>query len=195
MLVFHHSCAVNGACTWLDCVWVTELSNLILKRFLREDSGLTAQALCIKMGHSCASKLNCGLSLLSDAFPPPLILSRRGWSLRSVTSELGPHSQGLTQSKLDPLPWPWQLDYLNFRLRLVWKPFEGNPIFGSDILCFPVWDLLMSCCMSGFCYSCTSNCECRWLDYVTVTEFINIPNPEAVANRSGQHTTCNLSRP
>lgn len=76
---------------------MTELSNLILTRFLCKDSGLAAQALCIKMGHSCASEVNYGLSLLSDTLPPPLILSRRGWSQRSATSELGLHSQGLTQ--------------------------------------------------------------------------------------------------
>lgn len=80
----------------MDCVSVTEFSSLILKRFPHEDSGLTAQALCIKMGHSCASEVNSGLSLFSDTFPPPLILSRTGWNLRSVTSELGLHSQGLT---------------------------------------------------------------------------------------------------
>lgn len=76
---------------------MTELSNLILERFLREDSGLAAQALCIKMGHSCASEVNYGLPLLSDTFPPALILSRTSWSLKSVTNELGLHSQGLTQ--------------------------------------------------------------------------------------------------
>lgn len=76
---------------------MTEFSNLIWKRFLCEDSGLTAQALCIKMGHSCASEVNYRLSLLSDTLPPPLIHSRRGWGLRSVARELGLHSQGLTQ--------------------------------------------------------------------------------------------------
>lgn len=93
---------------------MTELSNLILKRFLCEGSGLTAWAQCIKMRHSCASEVNYGLCLLSGTFFPPLILSRRGWSLRSVTNE------PLPRTNIEQLgPLPWQLDYLNFRLRLV----------------------------------------------------------------------------
>lgn len=68
VLVFHYSCAVNGECRQLDCVSVTEPITLILKRFPCEDSGLNAQALCIKSGYGCASEANYVLPVLSDTY-------------------------------------------------------------------------------------------------------------------------------
>lgn len=38
-------------------------------------------------------------------------------------------------------------------------------------------------CISVFHYSCISNCSCRWLDYICITEFVNITNPRDLQTR------------
>lgn len=137
--------------------------------------------------------------------PPPWVLSRRGWTFRSVAGELGLPSWGVPQSE-------HQAVHISSRVTLIsdWgmfgKPGFFFPFWGKSHLQdrSPAWacslDIQLSPCLTEISYVLspsqvfiTPDCECRWLDYVSVRECINIPNPGAVTSHV-QHITFNLSR-